>query len=479
MALLITTKANPSAWPHFSCSFLPSAPRKHFVVANFMATTKSLLSGMRSGWLNMDALYSDAQKKEMRYNIFKNNVEFVQAFNKNKDGKKYTLSVNKFADKTNEEIRPMRNGYKRKERSGIMSNSLIASPFRYGNVCNVPSSMDWRWSGAVTSVKNQGYECGSCWAFTSVATVEGLNKLKTRNLISLSEQELVDCDTSGYDHGCNDGNSNVAYDYMIKRNRSLATEDNYPYQAKDGGIYKTTSVVPASGAITIAGYENALLKAVANQPVSVAIDIDAEEFKYYSSGVYTGPCGTNFRRCGAPRTCPGFEFLLGRVLGCVCVTECGCGGALERNGESSQEGEIRERGLFLPEKMAVFVTMSNHRRSICLALFLVLILAFRSAQAPSSSVVSVEGENSKSMSERFEGWMAEYGRVYKDEQEKEMRFKIFKSTVEYIEASNKIEGRRYTAGLNDFADLTHEEFMSRTCGRCPTDSTNNRSTLMI
>ncbi|KAM1095311.1 hypothetical protein ACFX2B_010081 [Malus domestica] len=392
------TKANPSAWPHFSCSFLPSAPRKHFVVANFMATTKSQLSGMRSGWLNMDALY-DAQKKEMRYNIFKNNVEFVQAFNKNEDGKKYTLSVNKFAGETNEEIRPMRNGYKRKERSGIMSNSLIASPFRYGNVCNVLSSMDWRWSGAVTSVKNQGYEC---------------------------EQELVDCDTSGYDHGCNDGNSNVAYDYMIKRNRSLATEDNYPYQAKDGGICKTTSVVPASGAITIAGYENALLKAVANQPVSVAIDIDAEEFKYYSSGVYTGPCG-----------------------------------------------------LFLPEKMAVFVTMSNHRRSICLALFLVLILAFRSAQAPSSSVVSVEGENSKSMSERFEGWMAEYGRVYKDEQEKEMRFKIFKSTVEYIEASNKIEGRRYTAGLNDFADLTHEEFMSRTCGRCPTDSTNNRSTLMI
>ncbi|KAB2630309.1 macrodontain-1-like [Pyrus ussuriensis x Pyrus communis] len=106
--------------------------------------------------------------------------------------------------------------------------------------------------------------------------------------------------------------------------------------------------------------------------------------------------------------------------------------------------------------MAVFATMSNHRRSFCLALLLVLILAFR----PSI--------HHKSMSERFEGWMAEYGRVYKDEQEKEMRFKIFKSTVENIEASNKIEGHTYTAGLNDFSDLTHEEFMSRTCGRCPT-----------
>ncbi|XP_050142289.1 senescence-specific cysteine protease SAG39-like [Malus sylvestris] len=122
---------------------------------------------------------------------------------------------------------------------------------------------------------------GCCWAFASVATVEGLHKLKTGNLISLSKQELVDCDTSSYDHGCDGSNSKVAYDYMIKRNKSLATKDNYPYQAKDGGICRTTTVAHASGAITITGYENvpannedALLKAVANQPVSVAIDIN-------------------------------------------------------------------------------------------------------------------------------------------------------------------------------------------------------------
>ncbi|TQE06416.1 hypothetical protein C1H46_007915 [Malus baccata] len=300
MALLITNQGHSLRLASFLMLILAFCSSKAFCSRQLYGDNEITVVRHEEWMAQHGRTYNDAQEKEMRHNIFKNNVEFVKAFNKNKKGKKYTLSVNKFADKTNEEIRPMRNGYKRKQRSGLMSDSLIASPFRYGNVSNVPSSVDWRLSGAVTAVKNQGYECGCCWAFASVATIEGLNKLKTRNLIPLSEQELVDCDTSSYNHGCNGGNSKVAYDYMINRNRSLATEDNYPYQAKDGGICKTASAAPAAGAITITGYENvpannedALLKAVANQPVSVAVDIDAEEFKYYSGGVYTGPCGTN------------------------------------------------------------------------------------------------------------------------------------------------------------------------------------------
>ncbi|BBH01608.1 senescence-associated gene 12 [Prunus dulcis] len=238
-------------------------------------------------------VYKDAQEKELRYDIFKSNVEFIEAFNKNKDGRKYTLSINKFADRKNEELRAMRNGYNVRQhlsKEVITSNSMKVSPntfFKYANVTVVPLSWDWT--------------TRSCWAFATVAVVEGLNSIMTGNLISLSEQEIIDCTTSFEDDGCHGGFVEKAFEYMIQRNMSLSTEDGYPYKAVDGGVcLDDFNNNVASGAITITGYkqvpqnnEIALLLTVANQPVSVYIDAEAEEFKHYSGGVYTGPCGTN------------------------------------------------------------------------------------------------------------------------------------------------------------------------------------------
>ncbi|KAK3013650.1 hypothetical protein RJ639_009517 [Escallonia herrerae] len=92
----------------------------------------------------------------------------------------------------------------------------------------MPPTMDWRKKGAVTSIKDQG-QCGCCWAFSAVAAVEGITQLKTGKLISLSEQELVDCDTSGEDQGCDGGLMDNAFDF-IQQNHGLSTEANYPYQ---------------------------------------------------------------------------------------------------------------------------------------------------------------------------------------------------------------------------------------------------------
>ncbi|PQQ18722.1 mexicain-like [Prunus yedoensis var. nudiflora] len=227
-------------------------------------------------------VYRDAQEKELRYKIFTSNVEFIEAFNKNKDQREYTLSINKFADRTNEELQAMRNGYNVRQhlsKEAITSNSKKISPntfFRYENITEVPPSCDWSTS-AVTPVKNQGYYCGSCWAFATVATVEGLNYVKTGNLISLSEQELIDCGTSTEVNGCRGGYADKALEYIIQHNRTLATEDGYPYKAVDNGICMADLNV-SSGAITVIGYEqvpqnneSALLQAVANQPVSVYI----------------------------------------------------------------------------------------------------------------------------------------------------------------------------------------------------------------
>ncbi|KAM7492177.1 hypothetical protein LguiA_035098 [Lonicera macranthoides] len=232
-------------------------------------------------------VYKDSIDKNQRFKIFQENVQLIDSFNK-ANNKPYKLAVNEFADLTNEEFKSSRNKLKRR----VCSTDNIS--FKYENVTAVPTTMDWRKKGAVTPVKDQG-QCGCCWAFSAVAAMEGITQLKTGKLISLSEQELVDCDTSGEDQGCGGGLMDNAFDF-IQQNHGLSTEANYPYQGVDGTCNTNKE---ANHAAKITGHEDvpansesALLKAVANQPISVAIDAGGSDFQFYSSGVFTGECGT-------------------------------------------------------------------------------------------------------------------------------------------------------------------------------------------
>ncbi|XP_054817242.1 senescence-specific cysteine protease SAG39-like [Prosopis cineraria] len=234
-------------------------------------------------------VYRDSQEKEKRLNIFKQNVEYIEGFN-NAGTKPYKLGINRFADLTNEEFTVSRNRFK-----GHMCSSIKRTPsFKYENATDVPSSVDWRNQGAVTPIKNQG-DCGCCWAFSAVAATEGITKLSTGKLISLSEQELVDCDTKGVDQGCEGGLMDDAFKFIMQ-NHGLNSEANYPYKGVDGTCNANGE---ANHAATIKGYEDvpanneqAIQKAVANQPVSVAIDASGSDFQFYSSGIFTGSCGT-------------------------------------------------------------------------------------------------------------------------------------------------------------------------------------------
>lgn len=99
-------------------------------------------------------VYRDDVEKEMRFNIFKDNVAYIEAFN-NIGNRAYKLSVNEFADQTNEEFKATRNGFKFPSTQRLGQTT----PFRHEDVTTVPSSMDWRKKGAVTPIKDQG-QCG-------------------------------------------------------------------------------------------------------------------------------------------------------------------------------------------------------------------------------------------------------------------------------------------------------------------------------
>ncbi|KAL3157963.1 hypothetical protein ABBQ32_012364 [Trebouxia sp. C0010 RCD-2024] len=241
-----------------------------------------------SSWVDdfKRAYRENVEEYERRFAIWCDNLMFVDSYNS--EDKTHWLGLNHFADYTRDEYRQML-GY----RADLApERQLQSTAFRYANT-KPPPSVDWREKGAVTDVKNQE-QCGSCWAFSTVGAVEGINAIVTDKLVALSEQELVDCDTL-QDHGCHGGLMDFAFDF-IKKNGGLDTEKDYKYQAEEekcNVAKEHRHVVSIDGHEDVPGNdEQSLLKAVANQPVSVAIEADQREFQLYAGGVFEAPCGT-------------------------------------------------------------------------------------------------------------------------------------------------------------------------------------------
>lgn len=156
-------------------------------------------------------------------------------------------------------------------------------------LCGVIDSFlltDWRKEGDVVDVKDQG-QCGSCWAFSAVGSIESANAIKTGKLVSLSEQQLVDCSGKEGNMGCNGGLMDQAFEYLIKSG-GIETENAYPYRAVGKTcVFNTSDVV-----VKVCGFtdiksedEAALQQAVATiGPMSVAIDASHTSFQLYKRG---------------------------------------------------------------------------------------------------------------------------------------------------------------------------------------------------
>ncbi|XP_074581065.1 zingipain-2-like [Curcuma longa] len=250
---------------------------------------------VRMLYLEWRAKYHPTEKDqdldEYRLEVFTENLRFVDDHNAAADRGEHTyrLGMNLFADLTNEEYRARflmdLSGLRERDFSRKTSSRCL---LREGD--DLPDSIDWRKKGAVVAIKNQG-PCGSCWAFSTIAAVEGINQIVTGNLISLSEQQLVDCNIDNYN--CSGGWMSVALHYIVN-NGGINSEENYPYTGKNDTCNTTKE---NAHVVSIDSYQNvpsndekSLQKAVANQPVSVTVDAGGDDFKYYQSGIFTGSC---------------------------------------------------------------------------------------------------------------------------------------------------------------------------------------------
>lgn len=143
----------------------------------------------------------------------------------------------------------------------------------------------------MTPIKNQ-QQCGSCWAFSTTGSVEAQHALKTGKLVSLSEQNLVDCSGQEGNSGCEGGLMTQGFQYIID-NKGIDTEASYPYTAEDGTCQFNASNIGAtikSFTELPHGDEKALQNAVSKVgPISIGIDASNDSFQSYTDGIYDEP----------------------------------------------------------------------------------------------------------------------------------------------------------------------------------------------
>merc|ERR1712180_175264 len=243
-------------------------------------------TGLDSQWEDFKSKYVkvySVEEEAARRAIWEDNYDFIERHNAAYEAglETYSVGENEQNDLTHIEFTSMLTGLQFMELRGL---NPVFQPLNYSDV---RSEVDWRTDGYVTPVKNQG-QCGSCWAFSTTGSLEGQWFKKTGELISFSEQNLLDCSSSYGNMGCNGGLMDPSFHYI--KDHGITTEEAYPYKAHKGSCHYDESMSAAS----ITGWKDIRrgseedLKAAVSEvgPISVAIDASHAGFQMYKHGVY-------------------------------------------------------------------------------------------------------------------------------------------------------------------------------------------------
>lgn len=213
----------------------------------------------------------------------------IENFEHNRQpGVTWFKDINRFSDLTEDEFKRYYLGYRKSD------VDFEVEELEFDENAELESSVDWKKKGAVAAVKDQG-NCGSCWAFSTIAGLEGAYHLKSKSENSIqtfSEQQLVDCATKSYgNYGCDGGDLPGSYKYL--ESYAAESESSYPYHARDHKCQynKSKGITKVSGAKKIKkGSDSALKQGLASKPLAVCID--ASTLQSYSSGVIdVNACG--------------------------------------------------------------------------------------------------------------------------------------------------------------------------------------------
>jgi len=240
--------------------------------------------------------YESAEEEAKRFMVYVANR--VRVARMNVEHSKATFALNEFADLTWEEFRSTYIGGFKPALETQWKGLPHLGTHQYSGA-NLSSAVDWTEKGAVTPVKNQAKpkQCGSCWSFSTTGALEGAWQIATGKLVSLSEQQLIDCSKAEGNQGCSGGLMDNAFTYVQKN--GLCTDASYAYKAEDDLPCKASSCTAGVPKGSMTGFkdvakddEQALMEAVSKQPVSIAIEADQEAFQFYSGGVLKKACGT-------------------------------------------------------------------------------------------------------------------------------------------------------------------------------------------